>query len=73
MERLENILSELMGVEYDVNALCTVLKALEAHYEAAGTEELNAVICLVKRHIESSLEQLANSITELDKYLLEKK
>lgn len=36
MERLDTILGELMGLEYDVNALYTVLKALEAHYEAAG-------------------------------------
>lgn len=73
MERLENILSKLMGVEYSIDALCVVLKALEAHYEAAGIEELNAIICLVKEHIETSGQQLADSITELDKYLLSQK
>ena len=73
MDRLEKILGELMGVEYDINALYTVLNALEAHYEAAGTEELNAVICLVKKHTEVSLNELASSITELDRYLLDQK
>lgn len=73
MDRLEKILGELMGVEYDINALCSVLKALEAHYEAAGTDEVNAVICLVKKYTEVSLNQLASSITELDIFLLDQK
>jgi len=73
MERLEKILADLMGVEYDVNALCVVLRALEAHYEAKGTEELNAVICLVKGLTETYSKKLANSITDLDRFLLDSK
>lgn len=46
MNTLEKVLSDLMGVEYDVKALCVVLRALEKHYEAEGIEELNALICL---------------------------
>ena len=73
MNTLEKILSGLMGVEYDLKALCVVLKALEKHYESNGVEELNALICLVKGQTETFSRQLANSITELDKYLLESK
>ena len=73
MNTLEKILSELMGVEYDLKALYVVLKALEKHYESNGVEELNALICLVKGQTETFSRQLANSITELDKYLLESK
>lgn len=73
MNTLEKILSQLMGVEYDINALCVVLKALEKYYETSGIEELNALICLVKGQIETSSNQLANSITELDRYILESK
>ena len=73
MDRLEKILGDLMGVEYDVNALRVVLKALEVHYEAKGTEELNAVICLFKGLTETYAERLANSITELDRFLLDSK
>lgn len=73
MNTLEKILSQLMGVEYDINALCVVLKALEKYYETSGIEELNALICLVKGQIETSSNQLANSITELDRYILEGK
>lgn len=73
MERLENMLRKLMGVEYSIDSLCVILKALEAHYEEAGIEEVNAIICIVKEHIEMSGQQLADSITELDKYLLSQK
>lgn len=73
MNTLEKILSELMSVEYDMKALCVVLKALEKYYETSGIEELNALICLVKGQIETSSNQLANSITELDRYILESK
>lgn len=73
MNTLEKILSQLMGVEYDINALCVVLKALEKYYETSGIEELNALICLVKGQMETSSNQLANSITELDRYILEGK
>ena len=73
MNTLEKILSELMGVEYDIKALCVVLKALEKYYETSGIEEVNALICLVKGQIQTSSNQLANSITELDKYILESK
>jgi len=73
VDKLEKVLSELMNVEYDIKALCVVLKALEVYYEAAGTEELKAVICIVKNYVGSSLNQLANSITELDGYLTHQK
>lgn len=73
MDRLEKILAELMGVEYEVNALCVVLSALEKRFEIEGTEELKAVICLCKRLTETYSEQLANSITDLDRYLLDSK
>ena len=71
MNTLEKILSELMGVEYDLKALCVVLKALEKHYESNGIEELNALICLVKGQTETSSKQLSNNIKELDKYILQ--
>lgn len=71
MNKVENILNELMVIDYDIKALHVVLRALEKHYEAEGIEELNALICLVKRQIETSSKQLSNSIKELDKYILQ--
>lgn len=71
MERLETILRELVVSEQGLNALFTVLKSSEEYYDAAGTEELNAVIFLIKKYTEMLLNQLANSIIELDRYLLE--
>ena len=73
MYSLEKILSELMGVEYEINALCVILRALEKYYETSGIEELNALICLVKGQIENASNQLAKSITELDRFLLDSK
>ena len=73
MNTLEKILSELMNVEYDIKALCVILKVLEKHYAEEGIEELNALICVVKGQIETLSNQLANSITELDRYVLESK
>ena len=71
MERLETILRELVVSEQGLNALFTVLKSSEEYYDAAGTEELNVVIFLIKKYTEMLLNQLANSIIELDRYLLE--
>lgn len=71
MERLETILRELVVSEQGLNALFTVLKSSEEYYDAAGTEKLNAVIFLIKKYTEMLLNQLANSIIELDRYLLE--
>lgn len=73
MDRLEKILAELMGVEYEVNALCVVLNALEKHFETSGIEELNSTIILVKGQTEMFSERLASSITDLDRYLLDNK
>lgn len=73
MDRLEQILAELMGVEYEVNALCVVLNALEKHFETSGIEELNATIILVKGQTETYSEKLASSITKLDRYILDNK
>lgn len=73
MDRLEKILAELMGVEYEVNALCVVLNALEKHFETSGIEELNATIILVKGQTKAYSDRLANSITDLDRYLLDSK
>lgn len=71
MNSLEKILRDLMNVEYDIKALCLVLKVLEKYYAEEGIEELNALICIVKGQMENSSKQLSNSITELDRYYLE--
>ena len=71
MKRLEMILSELMGIEYDLKAFGVVIRALEKRYELEDAEELKAVICLSRGQTEAFSVRLANSITELDRFLLD--
>lgn len=71
MDKLEQILEEILDIEHSTNALIVILKALEVQYEVTDNEELNALICLVKRHTEGSLQQLARCVTELDTYIIE--
>jgi len=71
MNKLEQILSELMKLEYDINAFCVVLKALKAYCEAKNDEELKMLIYIVERQVQVLGKQLADDITKLDEYLLE--
>ncbi len=73
MSTLEEILTKLMKLEYDINAFCVVLKALKVYCEAKNNEELNAIIWLAEKQIQDLRKQLADSITKLDEYLLESK
>lgn len=72
MNTLEKILSDLMQIEYDINAFCVILKALKGYYEVKNNEELNAVIWMMEKQMQSFEEKLANNITSLDEYLLKK-
>ena len=71
MKRLEMILSELMRIEYDIKAFSVVIRALEKRYELEDAEELKAILCLFRGQTEACSAQLANSITELDRFLLD--
>lgn len=73
MKKLEQILSELMNIENDMQALSVVLTILKIHYETNSSEELTAIICVAENEIKYTKSKLADTITELDYYLLEEK
>ena len=73
MKKLERILSELMNIENDIQALSVVLRILKTHYETNSSEELTAIICVAENEIKNAKGKLADTITELDYYLLEDK
>lgn len=73
MDKMEQILEEILDIEHSTNALMVILKALELQYEITDNEELNALICLVKKHTEGSLKQLQECVNELDTYIIENK
>lgn len=73
MNELEIILSQLMNIEYNMDSLCIILQILKTYYQTSGTDELNAIICIIENQLNDSKKNLANSMTKLDNYLLENK
>ena len=73
MNQLEIILSQLINIEYNMDSLCIILQILKTYYQTNGTDEINAIICIIENQLNNSKKNLANSITKLDSYLLENK
>ena len=68
MFTLQDIIEELIEVEYGFTSLSMVLKQLEEHYEFENKKELSQNIIIIKRIIDSLQMDMSKSIEKLDMY-----
>lgn len=71
-EELSLIMNEFAEVEYGMAAMVSVLDVLERYYDFDSQRELKENISVMKRQLESLLEEMSNTISKLDTYLVKK-
>lgn len=73
MEELDFLLSDFADVEYGIDALLVVLRALEEMYDMEREEALKANLTVIMRQLDSLREDLREDITNLDLWMLKAK
>lgn len=71
-EELSMILNDFAEVEYGMAAMVSVLDVLEKYYDFDSQRELKGNISVIKRQLESLLEEMSDTISKLDTYLVKK-
>ena len=71
MERLELLVSDFSEVEYGINALLEILKALEEFYDMEYQKELKANLNVIIRQLDSLSKDLKLDIEKLDMWMME--
>ena len=73
MEELDLLLSDFVDVEYGIESLLVVLRALEEMYDMEREEALKANLTVIIRQLDSLREDLREDITNLDLWMLKAK
>ena len=71
-EELSMILNDFAEVEYGMAAMVSVLDVLERYYDFDSQRELKGNISVMKRQLESLLEEMSDTLSKLDTYLVKK-
>ena len=70
MEELYLILNESLKNQYGLNALITLLKALEASYSEEKEMEIKSLVNVIKVYLESLQEDVNSTINIIDNYIV---
>lgn len=73
MEELDLLLSDFADVEYGIESLLVVLRALEEIYDMEREEALKANLTVIIRQLDSLREDLREDITNLDLWMMKTK
>lgn len=73
MEELDLLLSDFADIEYGIESLLVVLRALEEIYDMEREEALKANLTVIMRQLDSLREDLREDITNLDLWMLKAK
>lgn len=73
MEELDLLLSDFAEVEYGIESLLVVLRALEEIYDMEREEALKANLTVIIRQLDSLREDLREDITNLDLWMMKTK
>lgn len=73
MEELDLLLSDFAEVEYGMESLLVVLRALEEIYDMEREEAVKANLTVIIRQLDSLREDLREDITNLDLWMLKTK
>lgn len=73
MEELDLLLSDFADVEYGIESLLVVLRALEEIYDMEREEALKANLTVIIRQLDSLKEDLREDITNLDLWMMKTK
>lgn len=73
MEELDFLLSDFADVEYGIESLLVVLRALEEIYDMEREEAVKANLTVIMRQLDSLREDLREDITNLDLWMLKAK
>lgn len=70
MEELYLILNESLKNQYGLNALITLLKALEASYSEEKEMEIKSLANVIKVYLEALQEDVNSTIKIIDNYIV---
>lgn len=73
MEELDLLLSDFAEVEYGMESLLVVLRALEEIYDMEREKAVKANLTVIIRQLDSLREDLREDITNLDLWMLKTK
>ena len=71
MEELRRIMSELVDIEYSLEAFSSLLEDLDGIYESRHHNEQKENVWLFKVIVDSLLENLGERISEIDRFILD--
>ena len=71
MEELRRIMSELVDIEYSLEAFSSLLEDLDEIYESRHHNEQKENVWLFKVIVDSLLENLGERISEIDRFILD--
>ena len=71
MEELRRIMSELVDIEYSLEAFSSLLEDLDEIYESRHHNEQKEIVWLFKVIVYSLLENLGERISEIDRFILD--
>ena len=71
MEELRRIMSELVDIEYSLEAFSSLLEDLDEIYELRHYNEQKENVWLFKVIVDSLLENLGERISEIDRFILD--
>lgn len=73
MKRLDEIMNKLSEIDFGMESLYMLLKSFEEFYELKDEYEMKKGVWIFKMVLESMLDDLRDSIAELDKFILDNK
>lgn len=71
MEKLRQIMSDLVDIEYSLQSFSSLLENLDEIYDLRHDEELKENVWLFKIIVDSLSENLSDRISEIDRFLLD--
>lgn len=71
MERLRQIMSELVDIEYSLQAFSSLLEDLEEVYDLRHDEEQKENVWIFKMIVNSLSENISDRISEIDQFILD--
>ncbi len=71
MEPLREIMSDLVGIEYSLEAFCSLLGDLKEIYELKQDESRKKNVWIFQLLLNSLSENLSDSISAIDRFLMD--
>lgn len=70
MKELDKILSEFIHIDYGIDCLLEIMKALEEQAESKESREMENILYILNRNFAGFQKEMQINIEKLDKYIM---